>query len=141
MIYNNTVSGCTIGITSFNSDGSSIVRYFNNVCDGNTTDFSGSFSNPTTGTNCSSDTSSPDGASFRSLTFTFESGTDFHLASGDTGASGKGTDLSSDTYYPFSVDIDGDTRSAWDAGADEKAVGTSIPIFQGPFGGPFAGPL
>lgn len=53
------------------------------------------------------------------LTFVFAGSGDYHLDSTDTGARGKGTDLSSDGTYAFSDDIDGDTRSAWDAGADE----------------------
>jgi len=44
---------------------------------------------------------------------------DYHLAEADTTCRGNGTDLSSDAYYAFDDDIDGETRSAWDIGADE----------------------
>jgi len=45
---------------------------------------------------------------------------DLHLSSSDTGARGQGTNLSSDSYLPFSTDIDGQSRgSTWDIGADE----------------------
>jgi hypothetical protein len=40
---------------------------------------------------------------------------DFHLAFSDTVWKGNGTDLSAD----FTIDIDGQTRSSWDIGADE----------------------
>jgi len=45
---------------------------------------------------------------------------DLHLVSGST-VRGDGTDLSG----TFTDDIDGDTRSAWDIGADEYDAGTS----------------
>ena len=60
-------------------------------------------------------------------TFENEGTDDFHLGSGDTAARGKGTDLSSDADLVVTDDIDGDTRSAWDVGADEyTASGTSV---------------
>ncbi|KPJ58601.1 MAG: hypothetical protein AMJ46_13950, partial [Latescibacteria bacterium DG_63] len=44
----------------------------------------------------------------------------YHLASNDTVALGKGADLSADSNLPFSDDIDGGPRSGmWDIGADE----------------------
>lgn len=47
---------------------------------------------------------------------------DFHLASGDTTWKDQGTDLSGSAVYPFSTDIDGETRTGtWDIGADEYA--------------------
>lgn len=58
-------------------------------------------------------------------TVTF-SGSTYLLASGDTVAKDKGTDLSSDTYLPFSDDILNYTRpynSVWDIGAHEYVPG------------------
>lgn len=74
----------------------------------------------TTNTNYTSDATSPDGASYQNETATYEdqANYDLHLASGDDG-SFEGTDLSSDSVYAFSIDIDDDTRADWDAGADE----------------------
>lgn len=46
----------------------------------------------------------------------------YHLASNDTGAIGAGTDLSADGTFAFDDDIDGETRSDWDIGADEYAA-------------------
>ena len=71
--------------------------------------------------NISFDATSPDGASYQNKTVSFAdvANSDFHLASYDTVAKGNGVDLSSDSYLPFSTDIDGDTRTRWDIGADE----------------------
>lgn len=45
---------------------------------------------------------------------------DLHLSASDTAARGQGTNLSSDSYLPFSTDIDGQSRgSTWDIGADQ----------------------
>jgi len=52
---------------------------------------------------------------YRVPTFVNEAGDDFHLDSTDTAARGSGKNLSG----IFTTDIDGDTRSAWDIGADE----------------------
>ncbi len=61
------------------------------------------------------------------LTFSDKAGKDFHLAGSDTAAINAGSDLSSDTYFAFNYDIDGDIRSTWDIGADEYTVaGASI---------------
>jgi hypothetical protein len=67
-------------------------------------------------------------------TATFAGALDFHLAAGDTLCRGNGADLSSDGNYPITIDIDGDTRSAWDIGADEYVAGgpsVGSPIFGG----------
>lgn len=61
-----------------------------------------------------------------SQTFTYVNGAgfDFHLAAGDAGAKGFGTDLSSDPDFPITVDIDGVTRTGtWDIGADQVTTG------------------
>ena len=65
-----------------------------------------------------------------SQTFTFSSG--YLLASNDAGARTYGTDLSG----TFTDDIQGDTRSAWDIGADEyvAAGGNAMPMAQDLFG-------
>jgi len=47
---------------------------------------------------------------------------DFHLASGDTSAIDAGTDLSGDSNFAFSDDIDGHLRTEWDIGADEASI-------------------
>jgi len=46
----------------------------------------------------------------------------YHLDSTDEAAIGAGTDLSGDGVYAFDDDIDGETRVAWDVGADEFLV-------------------
>jgi len=130
-VYNNTVYGCGLGI---NRSGGDTVYLKNNLCNSNTTDYSGTFTNATT--NLSEDATSPNTAlRNKAVTFVDEAGDDFHLASSDTNAKDAGTDLSadSDSPYDISMDIDGVTRSGtWDIGADEyvAAGGLSIPIAQ-----------
>lgn len=66
------------------------------------------------------DATSPTGAlQSKTIGFVDASNWDYHLDVTDTDAIGAGTDLSGDTYYPFSTDGDGQTRSSWDVGADE----------------------
>jgi len=52
------------------------------------------------------------------LTFVDAGNRNFHLTSSDA-AIAIGTDLSGHASLPFSTDIDGDTRSTWNMGADE----------------------
>jgi hypothetical protein len=61
------------------------------------------------GTNITEDTTSPDGASYRSIARTFanEAGNDFHLTAAET----TGTDLTADGTYPVTTDIDNQTIS------------------------------
>lgn len=74
-------------------------------------------------TNLSEDTTAPGADAIHSATVAFvdAANEDYHLAAGDAGI-GAGTDLSADAFWPFTTDIDGDTRSAWDIGADELAA-------------------
>lgn len=64
---------------------------------------------------------------------------DFHLAGTGSALYNAGTDTSGDSApFNFTTDIDGDTRSTWDIGADEyvAAGGASIPR-SNPFSRPF----
>ena len=55
-----------------------------------------------------------------SQTFSFLTAGDYHLASGDTGAKGFGTDLSADAIYPFNYDIENAIRNGtWDIGCSQ----------------------
>jgi len=71
-------------------------------------------------TNLACDTTSPNNE-FDSQTVEFVDNVnfDFHLIADNDAARGNGTDLSADGNYSFSDDIDGETRSDWDIGADE----------------------
>jgi hypothetical protein len=133
-IYNNTIVDNVIGI----SDNIGLNISKNNIVkgSGDTNAYVGTFAagtdyNATDGT----DTTGQGAHSRISQTFTFvdEANDDFHLASNDVGARNYGTDLSGDSYLPFSNDIDGQTRPGegiWDIGADEyvAAGGLSIPV-------------
>lgn len=63
------------------------------------------------------------------VTFINAAGKDFHLNSGDTGAGNSGTDLSTDTNFPVTTDIDRATRptgaNTVDIGADEGVLGAA----------------
>lgn len=122
-VYNNTVYGFNNGMIKY--AGLSIVAK-NNLVQSCTTCYGSSYDGTSTG-NVSEDSSSPN-ASLRNLSATFvdEGNFDFHLASGDTAAIGNGDDLSADSVFPFTTDIDGATRSSWDSGADEFS-GTPTP--------------
>ena len=120
--YNNTVVGCDIGI----KDTYNGIVAKNNLCSGNTTDFSSAFG---TGSdyNASSDTSAPGASARISQTFTFANAgsKDYHLASGDAGAKTYGADLSADGNLAIAYDIDGQARSApFDIGADQYVSAT-----------------
>lgn len=78
------------------------------------------------------DASSPTvGLRSKTITFVDAANWDYHLAAGDTDAIGVGTDLSADSYYPFSNDGDNQSRSgAWDVGADQYSSGIIIPTYK-----------
>jgi len=117
-IYNNTVFNCDpVGIKTASAN-RGILK--NNIANGNTTDYSGTFDTDST-TNITEDGSGPaTGLITHALDFVSKVGgsEDFHLAATDTEAINAGEDLSA----TFTDDIDGDTRSDWDIGADEYAA-------------------
>jgi hypothetical protein len=121
--YNNTCYGNYYGMRFF-STYCPLSFGKNNLCNGNTYDYWESGDMPTYhNNNLSEDTTSYDNA-YDSQAVHFVSETadseDFHLASDDTHALDNGADLSTDTYFAFTTDIDGQTRSGtWDIGADE----------------------
>ncbi|HBI33903.1 MAG TPA: hypothetical protein DEA43_03600 [Candidatus Moranbacteria bacterium] len=119
--YNNTIYNSQQGINSGIT--SSIIK--NNLSYDNGNDYYGSF-NAASANNISKDASSPN-VSFRSKTVFFvdTANKDFHLSPTDIAAKNFGVDLSSDSSYSFTTDIDGNARPAvgtvWDIGADEAA--------------------
>ena len=123
--YNNTLYGGTYGLYFYADGGSDTVVMRNNLlCGSSGGDYfktAEAISTLTTQNNVTCDASSPD-ASYRSATISWvdQAGGDYHLQSSDAGAKDRGADLSADGVYPFSTDIDTQTRSGtWDAGADE----------------------
>jgi len=112
-VYNNTLVGCKVGIYS----ASNIVVAINNITQGGDDGFNGAF-HADSDYNLSSIASDAPGSHSQngvSLTFHDAANKNYHLASTDSAAIDDGTSLSS---Y-FTDDIDGQTRSTWDIGADE----------------------
>lgn len=127
-IYNNTFYNLKWGMfgDTANSSGNGQIHLKNNLTQscGTGIFLSAASAWTATASNVTSDTTSPDGASFRSLTATFAGAgsSNFHLDSADTGAIGRGTDLSADAGLAFSTDYEGTLRETpWSAGADQPA--------------------
>jgi hypothetical protein len=74
-------------------------------------------------TYCASSDGTATGTGSRTTqSFSFVSASDFHLQSGDGGAKDFGTSLLTDTYFPFTDDIDGADFVTWDIGFDEPST-------------------
>ena len=123
--YNNTVVNCLVGFAT-GGTGHKVVNcgYVSqglSSADG----FSGTFhtNSDYNASDIASDAPGTHAQNEVSPTFVDEGNDDFHLASGDTAWRGNGLDLSGDANFAFTIDIDGDTRSAWDIGADEFVSG------------------
>jgi len=125
-VYSNTIVGCTTGIQGHFQ---STLLLRNNLVDC-TTAFSNSF-HADSDYNAAGDSTNAGGSNdLMNQNFVFENQAieNFHLASGSDGIN-QGTDLSSDTYFSFNTDIDGDSREpgAWDIGADESGGVVCVP--------------
>jgi hypothetical protein len=115
--------------TGFTSNCDNLVLAKNILLSGNATDYGGSggCNNPITFTYTSTNLAEgasgiPAGTGNRyNQTFAFNDSTnkDYHLALTDTAARNYGVNLSADTNFAFSTDIDGNGRGTWDIGADE----------------------
>lgn len=82
--------------------------------------------------NISRDATSPD-AAYRNKTVSFAdvANKDFHLLPTDNVAQNAGADLTADSNFAFSKDLDGQTRnSSWDIGADEGATAVYYSVGQ-----------
>jgi len=133
IIYNNTVSanGATAGAAGFDHslDGTTdIFRMKNNICQGTADCYmvSNTADTDTSTTNLSEDADvhGTSGITSATVTFVDEANDDYHLDSADaSGALGGATDLSADSDFAITDDIDEETRSDWDIGADEENTG------------------
>lgn len=124
-IDNNTVIG---GDQAYNTK-DALSRGRNNIADGAGDGYVGTTWAAGTSNNQSDIASDAPGTSPQtgSVTFVAPGSDDYHLASGDTIARANGINLSA----VFTDDIDGDTRSAWDIGADEFQAapgGLALPV-------------
>lgn len=119
LMYNNTIVGCSKGITRTGTWTTLAKNCLTQDCaDG----FYGTFSDGSTN-NCSDIVDDAPGTDPHTGDVTFAGAGDYHLSATDTVAKDHGADLSSDASYPISVDIDGVLRVAsWDIGADETVA-------------------
>jgi hypothetical protein len=135
-VYNNTVANCNVGIWS--NYQSAVVK--NNISYNNTDNYSVNSQWGTGSTNNLSgpgtDVDIPATNKRDGVTVTFQDSTnkDFHLGVGGTAAQNYGADLSADTSFAFTTDIDGNTRNlnsrGWDIGADEAATAIYYSVGQ-----------
>jgi len=122
-LYNITVQNCAIGVNGGNSS----IRAKNVITQDCTNGFNGTF-HAASDYNISDIASDAPGTHSKQATVSFldKANDDFHLSVSDTAAHDFGTNLTGDASFPFTDDIDGNTRPAsgsWDAGADEL-IGT-----------------
>ena len=118
-VYNNTIHNVG-GSCMYNGSGTPFYAK-NNITQNCGTDYAGGGYDASSDYNVSDGSGAPGTHSKNSTTVTFADAAndDFHLSQNDTAAFGAGTDLSSDSYLPFSTDIDGETRTKWCIGADD----------------------
>jgi hypothetical protein len=136
-VYNNTLINNAVGIQKICI---SNVLAKNNLFSGNTSDYTnGGCAEDVNFTYTATNQASgiPAGTGNRyGQTFTFADATnyDYHLAQSDAAAKNYGTDLSADTSFAFTSDIDGNTRNlnsrGWDIGADEAATAIYYSVGQ-----------
>jgi hypothetical protein len=126
--YSNTIYHCDTGIK-----GGSPIVMMDTLCQGTVGGASYiNFIASTSDYNIADKGSAPGSHSTTNagVQFVSTSAKNFHLAAADTVARGTGADLSADPVLPFTIDIDGQTRtSPWDVGADQVPGGvpTSTP--------------
>lgn len=135
VIYNNTMIGAT-GVNLEMADNNWVavnpVWYVkNNILKGGVIGDYGNFtahSTITTAKNFTSNASSPDSLGSKTFTFVNAGSNDYHISLSDiSGVIAGGNDLSADTQYAFSTDIDSQTRIApWEAGADELVIVSTV---------------
>jgi hypothetical protein len=128
-VSNNTVYGSDIGIRQTNA-----AFFSNNISYNNSTvDFSGTpkagsknnFSKDNTANGTGPVHGTADGRNPQFVNTTAGS-EDFHIQN-NSDAKNAGADLSSDSNFPFSADIDGQFRiSTWDIGADEQGASSVL---------------
>jgi parallel beta-helix repeat protein len=124
--YNNTVYNV---YSAYSKTAASTVFAKNNIAQADTTAFTGTYAASSTN-NISDLAAQPPGSNGKNLAivlFVDAANRDLHLSPLDITARLSGANLSTDPYYPFTNDIDGQTRPInWDAGADQVGVGIDL---------------
>jgi parallel beta-helix repeat protein len=118
-IYNNTFYNNVLSI--YQAGSSDHAYIYNNLSQASTNGFS--FNSTYSGlyniTDSVGDTTGGDTISYGIVLFGDTSLYDYRLYQGDTTVTNIGMDLSGDSIYAFSTDIQGDSRITWYVGADE----------------------
>ncbi|MDQ1284565.1 MAG: hypothetical protein QG620_913, partial [Patescibacteria group bacterium] len=124
--YNNTVSGFTYNYWAYSLIPQSFLAK-NSISQNSGTmgfyEYDNTIYHDSSTNNLSDRADAPGSNPINSATVSFVDAAnfDFHLYPNDTSAIGAGTDLSEDSNLSFDTDIDGNVRTRWDIGADEKA--------------------
>lgn len=124
VVYNNTISSCTSSGIYFKNNNATADKYLiNNIVQDSNTCYSLAIANGNTSvlTNLSEDATSPNDAYDNvdlSAVFADEANDDYTIDSANATLD-DGTDLSGDGIWPFSDDIEGQTRVDWYIGASE----------------------
>ncbi|MBT4723190.1 hypothetical protein HOB30_05520 [Candidatus Falkowbacteria bacterium] len=117
-VSNNTVINSSTGIRAY--QGTTVAK--NNLVQTCATDcYTGTFD--VSSSNNISNLADAPGTNSQNISIAFvdAASDDYHLAIGDTDATGNGEDLSTDTNFAHIFDIDGDLKTiSWDIGADQK---------------------
>lgn len=120
--FDNTIINCDVGYADLFNWG--LSRLINNIFQVPNTLSVATSLNPDSNYNLSEDAEAPGANSILSTTLTFAAD-GYHLTAADA-AIAIGTDLSGNANLPFSIDIDGDTRTTWNMGADEFQAEPSV---------------
>jgi hypothetical protein len=146
IVYETSNTASSLGITGLNSgyiynntvynmwrsyEASSTVPYKNDIAQSDTQGYVGTGSASSTN-NISDHTDAPGSnpEDLATVLFASTSTQDFHLSVLDTKARGNGANLTNDPNYPFTYDIDGQTRpssGAWDIGAAQWEAASATP--------------
>lgn len=133
VFYNNTVLNSTYQGIHMRASADGQLYLKNNIVQNSVTDYYLTYADTDSETNISSDTTSPNSAlRQKNVTFVDSSNWDYRPATSDLAAKGNGTDLSTDAdgKLSFAVDAAGNARTIpWDIGALNFGSSSKLKVF------------